>query len=84
MLGLREKIGGNEIDIGAVVICEKNSHKGMIIGKGGERLKQIGTMARKDIEELLGCKVNLQIFVKVKEDWRNRENLISEFNAADE
>lgn len=81
----RENSKGEEIiDIGAVVICEKNSHKGMIIGKGGERLKQIGTMARKDIEELLGCKVNLQIFVKVKEDWRNRESLISEFNAADE
>lgn len=76
---------GNEIiDVGAVIICEKNSHKGMIIGKGGERLKQIGSMARKDIEELLDCKVNLQIFVKVKEDWRNRENVINEYNIADE
>lgn len=78
------KSGAEIIDIGAVIICEKQSHKGMIIGKGGERLKQIGSMARKDIEELLGCKVNLQIFVKVKEDWRNRENVISEYNAADE
>ncbi len=78
------KNGAEIIDIGAVIICEKQSHKGMIIGKGGERLKQIGSMARKDIEELLGCKVNLQIFVKVKEDWRNRENVISEYNAADE
>lgn len=78
------KNGAEIIDIGAVIICEKQSHKGMIIGKGGERLKQIGSMARKDIEELLDCKVNLQIFVKVKEDWRNRENVISEFNAADE
>lgn len=78
------KNGAEIIDIGAVVICEKQSHKGMLIGKGGERLKQIGSMARKDIEELLGCKVNLQIFVKVKEDWRNRENVINEFNAADE
>lgn len=77
------KNGAEIIDIGAVVICEKQSHKGMLIGKGGERLKQIGSMARKDIEELLDCKVNLQIFVKVKEDWRNRENVINEFNAAD-
>lgn len=76
--------GAEIIDIGAVIICEKNSHKGMIIGKGGERLKQIGSMARKDIEELLDCKVNLQIFVKVKEDWRNRENVISEYSIADE
>ena len=76
--------GAEIIDIGAVIICEKNSHKGMIIGKGGERLKQIGSMARKDIEELLDCKVNLQIFVKVKEDWRNRVNVISEYSIADE
>lgn len=80
----REKNGTEIIDIGAVIICEKNSHKGMIIGKGGERLKEIGTMARKDIEDLLGCKVNLQLFVKVKEDWRNRENVISEYKIADE
>lgn len=78
------KSGAEVIDIGAVIICEKNSHKGMIIGKGGERLKQIGSLARKDIEELLGCKVNLQIFVKVKEDWRNRENIINEYSIADE
>lgn len=81
----RTKNGADLIDISAVIICEKNSHKGMIIGKGGERLKEIGTMARKDIEELLGnCKVNLQLFVKVKEDWRNRENVITEYNIADE
>ncbi len=76
--------GGEITDISAVIICEKDSHKGMIIGKGGERLKEIGTMARGDIEELLGCKVNLQLFVKVKEDWRNRENVITEYNIADE
>lgn len=80
----RQKGNAELIDVGAVIICEKNSHKGMIIGKGGERLKEIGTMARKDIEELLGCKVNLQLFVKVKEDWRNRENVITEYNIADE
>ncbi len=66
------------IDISVVIICEKESHKGMLIGKGGERLKQIASMARTDMEELLGAKVNLQCFVKVKEDWRNRERVISD------
>ncbi len=80
----RQKNNAEIIDIGAVIICEKNSHKGMIIGKGGERLKQIGSLARKDMEELLDAKVNLQLFVKVKEDWRNRENVINEYNIADE
>lgn len=72
------------IDIGAVIICEKDSHKGMIIGKGGERLRQIGTLARQDMEELLGAKVNLKLFVKVKEDWRNRERFIMDMGLADE
>lgn len=77
------KSGEELVDISAVIICEKPSHKGMIIGKGGERLKQIASLARKDIEELLDTKVNLQVFVKVKEDWRNRENVINEYSAAD-
>lgn len=72
------------IDISVVIICEKESHKGMIIGKGGERLKQIGTMARGDMEDLLRAKVNLQCFVKVKEDWRNRERVISDLGMYDE
>lgn len=72
------------IDISVVIICEKESHKGMIIGKGGERLKQIGTMARGDMENLLQAKVNLQCFVKVKEDWRNRERVISDLGMYDE
>lgn len=72
------------IDIIVVIICEKESHKGMIIGKGGERLKQIGTMARGDMEDLLQAKVNLQCFVKVKEDWRNRERVISDLGMYDE
>lgn len=79
----RKKGAEDIIDLRAVIICEKDSHKGMLIGKGGERLKQIGTLARKDMEELLGAKVNLQLFVKVKEDWRNRENVISEYNLSD-
>ncbi|MGN1108658.1 MAG: GTPase Era [Oscillospiraceae bacterium] len=72
------------IDISVVIICEKESHKGMIIGKGGERLKQIASMAREDMEDLLGAKVNLQCFVKVKEDWRNRERVISDLGMFDE
>ncbi len=82
----KNRMKGDEeiIDIGAVIICERESHKGMIIGKGGERLKQIGTLARKDIEELLGTKVNLQCFVKVKEDWRNRDRFIMDMGLADE
>ena len=82
----KSRMKGDEeiIDIGAVIICERESHKGMIIGKGGERLKQIGTLARKDIEELLGTKVNLQCFVKVKEDWRNRDRFIMDMGLADE
>ncbi len=80
----REKNGSEIIDISAVIICEKDSHKGMIIGKGGERLKEIGTLARTDMEDLLGAKVALKLFVKVKEDWRNRENIIAEYNIADD
>ncbi len=72
------------IDISVVIICEKESHKGMIIGKGGERLKQIASMAREDMEDLLGAKVNLRCFVKVKEDWRNRERVISDLGMFDE
>lgn len=72
------------IDISVVIICEKESHKGMIIGKGGERLKQIASMARSDMEDLLGAKVNLQCFVKVKEDWRNRERVITDLGMFDE
>lgn len=80
----REKNGSEIIDISAVIICEKDSHKGMLIGKGGERLKEIGTLARTDMEDLLGAKVALKLFVKVKEDWRNRENIIAEYNIADD
>lgn len=65
-------------EILAAIYCEKQSHKGIIIGKGGEKLKQIGQQARGDIERFLGCKVYLELWVRVKEDWRNRENFISD------
>ncbi len=66
-------------DIEATIYCEKESHKGIVIGKGGEMLKKISTSARYDIEHLLDSKVNLRCWVKVKEDWRNREGLIRNF-----
>jgi len=65
-------------DIGAVIYCEKASHKGMVIGKYGANLKEIATKARQDMETHLARKVNLQCWVKVKEDWRNREKFIRE------
>jgi GTP-binding protein Era len=72
----RMKERKNIVDIEAVIYCEKESHKGIIIGKGGKMLKAVGIDARADIEKLLDCHVNLKLWVKVKEDWRNRENVI--------
>lgn len=65
-------------EILAAIYCEKQSHKGIIIGKGGEKLKQIGRQARQDIERFLDNKVYLELWVKVKEDWRNKENFITD------
>ena len=67
------------LDIDATIYCEKNSHKGIIIGKGGEMLKKISTMARNDCERFMGEKVYLQTWVKVKENWRDSEFLIRNF-----
>lgn len=67
------------IDMDATIYCEKASHKGIIIGKGGSMLKKIGTYARQDMDAFFNCKVNLTMWVKVKEDWRNRENLLRSF-----
>lgn len=64
------------IDINATIYCEKKSHKGIIIGKQGRKLKGIGKSAREDIEKLLGSKVYLELWVKVKEDWRNSESTL--------
>ncbi len=65
--------------ISAVIYCEKKSHKGIIIGKGGRKLKGIGSSARKDIEAILGNKVFLQIWVKIKENWRDSDFALSNF-----
>lgn len=67
------------VDIEATIICERESHKGIIIGKQGAMLKKIGINARKDIEELLESKVNLQLWVKVKKDWRDSDFLLKNF-----
>ena len=67
------------IDIEVQIYCEKERHQGMIIGKGGGMLKRVASQAREDIEHFLRCKVNLKCWVKVREDWRNRENVIRSF-----
>ncbi|GAA0234187.1 GTPase Era [Metaclostridioides mangenotii] len=78
-----ERIKGRKdkdlVDISAIIYCERDSHKGIIIGKNGRKLKGIGKSAREDMEFLLGSKVNLQLWVKVKENWRNLQNYINNF-----
>lgn len=69
----------NIVDIEATIFCERDSHKGIIIGKNGAMLKKIGSMARRDIEELLEKQANLQLWVKVKKDWRDSDFLLKNF-----
>ena len=64
------------MDIEATIYCEKSSHKGIIIGKKGSMLKRVGSYAREDMERFFDCKINLQLWVKVKEDWRNRQRIL--------
>lgn len=71
--------GQDIVDIGVVIICERQTHKGMIIGKQGSMLKKIGQIAREEMEEYFGMKVNMKIWVKVKDDWRNSDVLITDF-----
>ena len=75
----RETENGPILDLDAYIYCERESHKGIIIGKRGGMLKEIGTQARQEMETLFGAKVNLQCWVKVKEDWRNRQGLLNGF-----
>ena len=72
------------VDIDATIICERDSHKGIIIGKQGAMLKKIGSTARYEIEKMLDCKVNLQLWVKVKKDWRDSDFLIRNFGYHDD
>ncbi len=76
---MRERSDADILDIEAVIYCERESHKGIIIGKGGEMLKKISTRAREDMERFFDCKINLKCWVKVKEGWRNREGIIHNF-----
>jgi GTP-binding protein Era len=76
---MRERSDKDLIDIEATIFCERESHKGIIIGKKGATLKRISTYARQDMEKFFGCQINLQCWVKVKDDWRNREGLIHNF-----
>ena len=73
------KYGKKIVDINATIICDRDSHKGIIIGKSGQMLKKIGSMARPEIEDLLEQHVNLQLWVKVKKDWRDSDFLIKNF-----
>lgn len=66
-------------NIEATIYCERDSHKGIIIGKNGSKLKQIGTYARQDLEKILGEKINLQTWVKVRKDWQDEENIIKKY-----
>lgn len=76
---MRERPQGDIMDVEATIYCERDSHKGIIIGKKGEMLKKISSRARADMENFFQCKINLQCWVKVKEGWRNREGLIHNF-----
>lgn len=80
---MRERTGGKLIDIDATIICERESHKGIIIGKQGAMLKKIGTQARVEMENLLDTKVNLKLWVKIRKDWRESEAMLKNFGFKD-
>ncbi len=75
---MEKREDGDLMDVYATIYCERDSHKGIIIGRGGSMLRKIGESARHDIEWLLGCRVNLQLWIKVKDDWRNRPAVMHE------
>ena len=71
--------GEDIVDIDVTIYCQRESHKGIIIGKGGNLLKKIATYSRQDIEKILGTKVNLKVWVKVKEDWQDKDSVVNKF-----
>ena len=77
---MRERDSSDLMDVEATIYCERESPKGIVIGKKGAMLKKVSTYAREDMERFFGCRINLQCGVKVKEDWRNREGLIHNFS----
>lgn len=76
---MREREDSDLMDVEATIYCERESHKGIVIGKKGALLKKVSTYARADMEQFFDCRINLQCWVKVKEDWRNRAGLIHNF-----
>ncbi len=80
---MRERADGSMVDIEATIVCERDSHKGIIIGKQGSMLKKIGTKAREEIERLFEYKVNLKLWVKVKKDWRDSDILMKNYGYRD-
>lgn len=81
---MKERGTSNFFDIDATIICERESHKGIIIGKQGQMLKKIGTEARRDIEGLMGARVNLKLWVKVRKEWRDSEIYLKNYGYHDE
>ncbi|MGN0613017.1 MAG: GTPase Era [Porcipelethomonas sp.] len=80
---MRERSDKDILDIDAVIYCERESHKGIVIGKGGAMLKKAATLSRQELENFFRIKVNLKCWVKVKEDWRNKEGLIRSFGLSE-
>ncbi|MBQ7027998.1 MAG: GTPase Era [Ruminococcus sp.] len=80
---MKEREDKDILDISAVIYCERDSHKGIVIGKGGSMLKKASTAARIELEDFFQIKVNLQCWVKVKEDWRNKEGIIRNFGLSE-
>ena len=80
---MRERADGSMVDIEATIVCERDSHKGIIIGKQGSMLKKIGTKAREEVERLFEYKVNLKLWVKVKKDWRDSDILMKNYGYRD-
>ena len=72
------------VEVDATIYCEKSSHKGIIIGKGGAMLKKVSSLARKDMEKFMGTKIFLQTWVKVKENWRDNVNYVRSFGYNDD
>lgn len=81
---MKERPEGGLVDIDATIICERDSHKGIIIGRQGAMLKRIGTEARKEIELLFEYRVNLKLWVKVKKDWRDSDFLLKNYGYAEQ
>ena len=81
---MKQRKNAEIMDIDATIVCERDSHKGIIIGKKGSMLKKIGTNARYEIEQQLEMKVNLQLWVKVRKDWRDSELLMKNYGYIEE